>query len=156
MARKVPSTMRSVFHKLKVFNTDDAQLNMDRAVNAAGEISQASEAAKRYRTAVLADSELSERLRRTLGYTNADRWTGHVPNHMNPDGKTNTDPQRAALIDIVTEALNRADDHEEYDTRRLEPVPREQLRDPFTGTWAGPSYAQQEARIQQILSEATA
>ncbi len=155
MTRLGPSKANSVFAQLRVFRTDNAQLNMDRAVNAAGEISQASEAAARYRAAVLADPELSTRLRLTFGYTSASSWTGHVPSRITPDEKFNTDPSRAALVAIVVEALDRAGDHEDYDSERLAAVPREYLRDPFAGTWAGPSFDRQEQRIQQILNEAT-
>lgn len=143
---------KSVFKDLPWFKTDDAQVNMNRAVQAAGHIDDKRTAGARYREAVLSHPDLTARLKLTWDYTNPEQWNGYVP-AADHDGRPSSSPHRALLVQLVTEALNRNDDWQHGDAERLAVVPERYIRSPWKEDQYGPSPAEQAARIEQILNE---
>lgn len=148
-----PQRMRSVFAELKIFRVNDPQTNMNRAVNAAGYLGEAREAGQRYRAAVLAHPDLSKRLCLLFGYKRPEVWNGFVPPRIGDDGRYNGSPYRAALIEIVAEALDRAGDYQPYDDDRLNPVPASAIREPWKETPEVMRAKAQEARLAALMAE---
>ncbi len=126
---------------------------MNRAVHAAGYLGEAKEAAQRYRTAVLAHPDLSKQLCEIFGYSRAEVWTGYVPSRLTPDDKYNSSPHRAALIELVGSALDRAGDHEPYDAERLNLVPVSAIREPWKETPEMVAAKAQAARLGALTYE---
>ena len=133
MARDTrPSRVASVMHELPFMRTADPEVNYARAVQLHGVLSTAREAAQRYRDAVAAHPDLAERLRKTCHYERPDQWNGYVPPRTDGYGAYNGSPIRAAIVEIVTEALTRQDDWRHYDSDRLATVPPSKIAAPWT------------------------
>jgi hypothetical protein len=156
MARRGPSKTQSVFASLPVFKTADAQVNMNRAVEAAGYIDDKKSAGIRYRDAVIAHPDLSARLCGSFGYRDIKQWNGYVPGYHDPTTPNNapsSSPHRAILVEIVTEALKRNDDWQDGDDDRLAHVPQHLIRTPWADDQYGPTPGRIQSRIKQILAE---
>jgi hypothetical protein len=153
MARRSLGKAKSVFASLPFFQTNDAQLNMDRAVQAAGYIDTAKTAAKRYREAVLAHPDLSARLKGAWGYTSPEQWNGYVPSYRDCEDKITASPHRALLVELVIEALKRNEDWQHGDNERLAIQPEHVIRAPWKESQYGPSPVAVAARIQQVMTE---
>ena len=148
-----PRKASSVFAELRMFHTADPQLNMNRAVNAAGFVGEAKEAAARYKAAVLAHPDLSKRLTGLFGLPQPEMWNGHVPPRIDSDGRYNSSPFRAALIPIVVEALDRLGDYRSYDEERLAPVPASAIREPWKESREVVRAKAQTSRLDAMLGE---
>jgi len=123
-----PSRMASVIHELPMLRTADPELNYARGVELHGHLSTAKEAAQRYRDAVFAHPDLKERAEKTCH----GRFTGYISPRTDGFGAYNSSPYRAALVEIVTEALTRDNDWRHYDSDRLGSVPARHIRAPWT------------------------
>lgn len=150
MAQRGPRRMRSVFADLAVFNTGDKAMDMSRAEHAAHHIGRGKEAAARYRAAVLAHPDLAKELCLVFGYEQPEKWTGFVPSRLTADDKYNPSPVRAALVPIVVEALDRQDDHRDYDGDRLDPVPESAITDPMKEDRYTMAAKAQQARLAAL------
>lgn len=153
MARQSLGKAKSVFASMPFFQTDNAQLNMNRAVQAAGFIDTAKTAAKRYREAVLAHPDLTARLKGAWGYEHPEQWNGYVPSYLNCEDDVSTSPHRAILVELVTEALKRNDDWQDGDDDRLAQVPEREIRAPWKESQYGPTPSAATARLQQVMTE---
>jgi len=153
MARQSPGKAKSVFASMPFFQTDNAQLNMNRAVQAAGYIDTAKTAAKRYREAVLAHPDLTARLKGAWGYEHPEQWNGYVPSYLNCEDDVTTSPHRAILVELVTEALKRNDDWQDGDDDRLAHVSERYIRAPWKESQYGPTPSAATSRLQQVMTE---
>ncbi len=154
MARRTIGKAKSVFADLPFFKTDDAQVNMNRAVQAAGYIDDKKQAGIRYRDAVLAHPDLAARLKAAWGYRDPAQWNGYVPSYLDPrKGDPSPSPHRALLVELVTEALKRNDDWQDGDDDRLAFVPESHIRAPWRESQYGPAPGAIKAHISKVLSE---
>jgi len=146
-----PKGFGSVIAQMPFLRTDDQDTNLSRAVQLIGYIGVAREAARRYRFAVLTYDDLSEQLKTLFGYSRAATWNGYVPPRLDDQSTYNSSPYRAALIEIVTEALKRSDSHEPYDDDWLAPVPESRIRAPWKDN--RPAFVVDADRSAAILGE---
>jgi hypothetical protein len=123
-----PRRMRSVINQMPFLNTPDLDVNLARATQLAGILGTAKEAKDRYSALVNAQTDLQDRIGHILG----GRFTGYIPPRTDGYGQYNSSPIRAALVEIVTEALTRANDWRHYDSDRLGTVPARHIRAPWT------------------------
>jgi len=138
-----PARMSSVIGQMTFLNTADPDLNMARAVQLVGILGTAKEATERYRAAVLHHEDLTQRLVRLFGYDRPQQWYGYVPPRTDGYGEYNSSPYRAALVEIVIDALTRDNDWRHYDSDRLAAVPASKIRAP----WAEPRAEPKEAGL---------
>lgn len=132
--------------------TGDAEADLAHGVQLLGPVGDSADAAARYRSAVLSHDDLSERLRALFQLKRAEMWNGYVPPRIDHDNTYNDSPYRAALVEIVTEALKRNDVWTEVDAERLAPVPESRIRAPWKDN--RPSYVIEGDRSAAILGEA--
>lgn len=148
-----PSSARSVFGQLKCFQTDDEQLNLNRAVQAAGILDTVKEAHARYKAAVLTYPDLAERLRRAMHLQSAGQWTGFIPPAVDSDDKPCSSPYRAALVAIVREALERGDGLQRGDNVRLCAIDPSLVKAAWKEDRDFQRRADAKARIEAMLGE---
>lgn len=73
----------------------------------AREVQGAHQRSQNNKARVKAHPDLAERLRRSLGYSRFEQWSGFVPPGHDPDGRPNNSPVRAELVVILREAIRR-------------------------------------------------
>lgn len=154
MARREIGRMRSVFAQLPVFQTDDEQTNMNRAVHVAGILDTIKTAQTRYKASVLAHPDLAEQLRRAMHLQRADQWTGYIPPATEAsNGHPSSSPYRAVIVAIVTEALKRSEAWEPGDRVRLATVSEHLIKAPWKEHHYAARQKAQEERIAGLLNE---
>jgi hypothetical protein len=112
--------------------TSDQATNLSRAVQLIGQLSDARDAAVRYRAAVLAHGDLAARLAQLFGLSQPGNWRGYVPPRTDGHGGYNPSPYRQALVRIVAEAIDRDEAWQRGDDERLATVPDSQIAAPWT------------------------
>lgn len=144
--------LNSVIAQMPFLRTDNPEADLRRGAQLIGIVGDATLTACRYREAVLNHRDLSERLRALFQLKRPDVWNGYVPPRIDHDNTYNDSPYRAALVEIVTEALKRDGEFTDEDRERLTPVPESRIRAPWKDN--RPSYVIEGDRSAAILGEA--